>query len=236
MTNGIMDIVCVLAAVFPAIALLTYVYKKDKAEHEPIDLLLSLLVQGCFAVILSLILETVGSKIIDNMLDPETNWYWIVFAFIVVAAMEEGSKFFFMKRKTWNNPNFNFRFDGIVYAVFVSLGFAGIENIGYVLGYGLSVAPTRALLSVPGHMVFAVHMGYYYGRARWFANYGYQKEAQSSLIYSLLSSIFYHGFFDACLMVGSDLSLTLFLIFVAVSYLRAFLTVRKESNTDAPIV
>ena len=236
MSVGIMEMVCVLAGALPAFVLLSYVYKKDKAEKEPIGLLLSLLVQGAIAVILSLIFETIGDKVVSSVLDPETSWYWIVFAFLVVAAVEEGSKFFLLKRKTWNNPNFNYRFDGIVYAVFVSLGFAGIENIGYVLGYGLSIAPTRALLSVPGHMVFAVYMGYYYGRARWFANYGYQKESQSSLIYSLLSSIFYHGLFDACLMIGSDLAFTLFIIFVAVTYLRAFLTVRKESNTDAPII
>lgn len=233
---GIMEIVSILAAIAPAIILLNYVYKKDKAEKEPINLLLSLLVQGCIAVILSLIFETIGDRLVSGVLDPKTKWYWIVFAFLVVATVEEGSKFFLLKRKTWNNPNFNYRFDGIVYAVFVSLGFAGIENIGYVLGYGLSIAPTRALISVPGHMVFAIYMGYYYGRARWFANYGYQKEAQSSLRYSLLSSIFYHGFFDACLMIGSNLAFTLFLIFVAVSYLRAFLTVRKESMTDAPII
>ena len=236
MIIGIMDFVCIIAAILPAVVLLMYVYKKDKVEKEPLGLLGSLLVQGCIAVVISLVLETVGERVLLNIFDPDTHWYWVAFAFLVVAAVEEGSKFVLLKRKTWNNPNFNFRFDGIVYAVFVSLGFAALENIGYVMGYGLSVAPTRALISVPGHMAFAVYMGYYYGRARWLANYGYQEEAKSSLRYSILSAIFYHGFFDACLMIGSTLTTTIFLIFVVITYVRAFLTVKNESKTDAPII
>ena len=43
----------------------------------------------------------------------------------------------------WRDPNFNYRFDGIVYAVFVSLGFAAFENISYVVGYGLTTAVAR---------------------------------------------------------------------------------------------
>ena len=236
MIIGFMDFICIVAAILPAVVLLMYVYRKDKVEKEPLGLLGSLLIQGCIAVVLSLIFETIGERLLLNILDPDTQWYWVVFAFLVVAAVEEGSKFILLKRKTWNNPNFNFRFDGIVYAVFVSLGFAALENIGYVMGYGLSVAPTRALISVPGHMAFAVYMGYYYGRAKWLANYGYQKESKSSLRYSILSAIFIHGFFDACLMIGSALTTTIFLVFVVVTYLRAFLTVRNESKTDAPII
>ena len=236
MFGSFMNIICIAAAILPAAVLLQYVYKKDKAESEPIGLLISLIIQGCIAVFFSIVLETAGDTLLAQIIEPETSWYWIVMAFLVVAAVEEGTKFLLMKRKTWNNPNFNFRFDGIVYAVFVSLGFAALENIGYVMGYGLSVAPTRALISVPGHMAFAIFMGYYYGRAKWYANYGYVKESRSALLYSYLSAVFYHGFFDACLMLGSSLTVTIFLVFIVIFYGRAFLTVRKESNTDAPII
>lgn len=233
---GIVGIVEVVAAVLPAVLLLAYVYKKDKAEKEPIGLLIRLVIQGFVAVAISGFLETVGERALNNFFYEETDWYWVVFAFLVVAAVEEGSKYFLMKRITWNNPNFNFRFDGIVYAVFVSLGFAALENVGYVMGYGLSVAPMRAIISVPGHMAFSIYMGYYYGRAKWLENYGYLEESSTSRRNALLSAIFYHGFFDACLMIGSSLTMVLFLVFVIVVYIRAFMTVRKESNTDAPII
>ena len=68
----------------------------------------------------------------------------------------------------WRNKNFNEPFDGIVYACFIGLGFAGIENIMYVFGNdtvggALTTGVMRALLSVPGHFLFAVIMGYFLG-------------------------------------------------------------------------
>ena len=233
---GLKAIVYVLAAVTPAIILLIYVYRHDKVEKEPTGLLIRLLVQGVLSALFSMTLEEFGERVLGLFFYEDTAWYWILFAFLVVAVAEEGTKFLLMKRMTWRNPNFNFRFDGIIYAVFVSLGFAAFENIGYVFGYGLSVAPSRALLSIPGHMAFAVYMGYYYGRARWYDNYGYKEEANNSLWASFLSAVFYHGFYDACAMLGTTLSMIVFFIFVAITYYRAFRTIRKESQMDAPII
>jgi RsiW-degrading membrane proteinase PrsW (M82 family) len=70
--------------------------------------------------------------------------YFIATA-VIVALVEEGTKLFFLKRFTWRSPDFNYRYDGVVYAVFVSLGFAAIENLLYVFQYGLSVAWARVL-------------------------------------------------------------------------------------------
>lgn len=69
----------------------------------------------------------------------DTGW-GILLAFLVVAVVEEGTKFFFLHQKTWHSPYFNYRYDAIVYAVFVSLGFAAFENVKYIFNYGLSVA------------------------------------------------------------------------------------------------
>ena len=236
MFMSVYQIIEFLAAVLPALALLVYVYKKDKVEKEPFGLLVRLLIRGVLAAFVAIVLEIIGETVVNMYIDAESYWYGIIFAFFVVAAVEEGAKYFLMKWLTWKNPNFNFRFDGIIYAVFVSLGFAAFENIGYVAGYGLSVAPMRAILSIPGHMAFAVYMGYYYGRAKWLANYGYAEESRSSRRTSLLSAIFYHGFYDACLMVGTGLSFAIFVVFVIVIYYRAFKTISTESKTDAPII
>ena len=139
------------AALLPAIYLMRYIYRKDTVEKEPPMLLMSLLIYGVIAALISIILENIGTKVLDSLMDQSTMGYTLVLAFAVVAVVEEGAKFAMLKRRTWNDMNFNYRFDGIVYAVFVSLGFAAFENIGYVLGYGLSVAPARALLAIPGH-------------------------------------------------------------------------------------
>ena len=147
------------AALLPAIYLMRYIYRKDTVEKEPPMLLMSLLIYGVIAALISIILENIGTKVLNSLMDQSTVGYTLVLAFAVVAVVEEGAKFAMLKRRTWNDMNFNYRFDGIVYAVFVSLGFAAFENIGYVLGYGLSVAPARALLAIPGHMCFGVFMG-----------------------------------------------------------------------------
>lgn len=90
-------------------------------------------------------------------------------AFVSSAGVEEGIKFLFLCFLAWPNRNFNEPLDGIVYAVFLSLGFAWVENIVYVthpvLG-GYETALVRAALSVPGHGLFGVQMGYYMGLAR----------------------------------------------------------------------
>lgn len=146
------------AALLPRHILMRYIYRKDTVEKEPPMLLMSLLIYGVIAALISIILENIGTKVLNSLMDQSTVGYTLVLAFAVVAVVEEGAKFAMLKRRTWNDMNFNYRFDGIVYAVFVSLGFAAFENIGYVLGYGLSVAPARALLAIPGHMCFGVFM------------------------------------------------------------------------------
>ena len=126
------------AALLPAIYLMRYIYRKDTVEKEPPMLLMSLLIYGVIAALISIILENIGTKVLNSLMDQSTMGYTLVLAFAVVAVVEEGAKFAMLKRRTWNDMNFNYRFDGIVYAVFVSLGFAAFENIGYVLGYGLA--------------------------------------------------------------------------------------------------
>lgn len=121
------------AALLPAIYLMRYIYRKDTVEKEPPMLLMSLLIYGVIAALISIILENIGTKVLNSLMDQSTVGYTLVLAFAVVAVVEEGAKFAMLKRRTWNDMNFNYRFDGIVYAVFVSLGFAAFENIGLSL-------------------------------------------------------------------------------------------------------
>ena len=128
--------VYILAAVLPAIILLRYIYKHDTVEKEPPGLLLTLLFMGVLAALCATVLEAIFQTVLDLLVDPGSPVYTILLAFLVVAVVEEGTKFWLLKRRTWYHPAFNYRFDGIVYAVFVSLGFAAYENITYVLRCG----------------------------------------------------------------------------------------------------
>ncbi len=225
-----------VAAVLPAAILLRYVYRHDKIEKEPAGLLWSLLLMGCLAALAAGLLEALGEFLLNVFIAPSSPLYTIVLAFLVVAAAEEGTKLFFLKRRSWRHPAFNYRFDGVVYAVFVSLGFAALENIMYVVNYGLEVALPRALLSIPGHMSFSIFMGVYYGRARYFENLGDANAARGSLRKGYGIAVFLHGFYDACAMTETGLSVLVFLGFVLVMFILAFTTLKREARTDAPIV
>ena len=225
----------VLAAVLPAVFLMRYVYRKDTAEKEPPSLLLSLVFMGVLAALAAMVLERIGEGILNRAVSQYSRWYVILLAFLVVGAAEEGCKLFFLKRRSWWDPNFNYRFDGVVYAVFVSLGFAAFENILYVFRYGLSVVLPRALLAIPGHMGFAVFMGCFYGRAKLCEGYGDEAGKQGNLFLGWLSATVLHGIYDSCAMIGSGAATVAFLVFVVLMYLVVLRRIDRESRTDHPI-
>ena len=226
-------LIYLLAAVLPAVFLLRYIYKQDTVEKEPPGLLFSLLLRGVLAALLAIVFEELGERVLNTYIsDSSSTVYTLVLAFLVVAVVEEGAKFLLLKQRTWHDPNFNCRFDGIVYAVFVSLGFAAFENVGYVFGYGLQVAVSRAFLAIPAHMGFAVFMGAYYGRAKLCESCGNLAGMDRNLWTGYLISVLLHGFYDACAMTGNTLSTILFVAFVVIMYIVVIRRIKRESATD----
>lgn len=223
------------AALLPAFILLRFVYRQDAIEKEPAGLLFSLLAMGCLSALCSGLLEGVGVYLLNVIVSPDSPVYTVLLAFLVVAVVEEGTKLFFLKRRSWRHPAFNYRFDGVIYAVFVSLGFAALENVEYVVNYGLGVALPRALLAVPGHLSFSIFMGVYYGRARLLETLGDREGARRSLRTGYLVAVFLHGFYDSCAMLGTGLSTVVFLIFVILMFVNAYRALKREAATDAPI-
>lgn len=220
------------AAVVPAIVLGVYVYRKDQRDQEPISLLVGCLLMGVCAALASILLEGVGMSALSTApLEQDTPLYVMALAFGVVAVVEEGTKLFFLYRKTWKHPAFDYHFDGIIYAVFVSLGFAAFENVKYVFSYGLSVALPRAVLAIPGHMTFAVVMGVFYGRAKYLENHG----KPGKWLYIFLGwffAVLLHGFYDTCAMLGTAEASAVFSAFIIFMYLLVFGLIKRESNQD----
>ncbi len=225
----------VAAALLPALILMRYIYKKDSIESEPRGLLLRLVVAGAFAVFPVVLLEFAGQYILDTIFPVPGMLYSVLLMFLVVASAEEGCKYFFLKRRTWNHPAFNYQFDGVVYAVFVSLGFAALENIGYVLQYGLSVAITRAVLSVPSHMGFAVFMGSFYGRAKVCQAQNDEAGSVRNRRMGILIAILLHGFYNSCLLINTTTTLLLFVIFVVVMYAVVIRKIKIDSISGVAI-
>ncbi|MCW3787078.1 PrsW family glutamic-type intramembrane protease [Plebeiibacterium sediminum] len=197
-----------IISIAPVIIILAYIYYRDKYEKEPLPLLIKGLIAGMIIVLPVAFFENILSSFLPQIFTSKIS-YAFGNAFIVAALCEELFKLIAVYFLIWKNPNFNERFDGIVYAVFVSLGFALIENIMYVFSNGFSTGVSRAFTAVPAHAMFAIMMGYYLGLAK-FIN------IKKSYYFTLAFIIpfFFHGVYDFILMSHVNWLLLLFFPFI----------------------
>ena len=224
--------ILIAAAVIPAVFLLVHVYRADKLEKEPAPLLISLVLYGIAATFIALLLERFGGWLLGRYFPENSTPYNVLMYFGVVAFSEEGAKYFLLKRRTWNSAAFNCQFDGVVYAVVVSLGFALWENISYVLMYGLSTALVRAVTAVPGHACFGVFMGVYYGRAKRYDNDGDLVKAMRCRTMAVLMPALLHGAYDFIATMEDPSCEWVFLVFVLALFAVSLKLVRVGSRSD----
>ena len=221
--------VLIAAAVIPALVLLIYVRRADRLESESPRVLIRLVIGGIFATALALLGEEAGTFLVGLFFEENTVAYAAALFFLVVGPAEEGFKYLLLKRRTWKEPEFNCQFDGVVYAVFVSLGFALWENISYVAIYGFETALIRAVTAVPGHACFGVFMGAWYGLAKRCELYGEPKRSKVCRILSVCSAALLHGVYDFTATVDYS---WFFAVFVAGLFLVSWLTIRRLSRKD----
>ena len=169
----------IAAAVVPAVFLMIKTYRSDKLEKESKSMLWSLTKAGVFSSLIALVEERVLCFVLDRTVSKESFIYNIILYFGIVAFAEESSKYLMLKRRSWRAREFNCRYDGVVYAVFVSLGFALWENISYVMAYGAGTAVVRAVTAIPGHACFGVFMGVFYGTAKKLEHRGHAGASKS---------------------------------------------------------
>ena len=224
------NFVLVIAAVVPAVILMIRVYRSDRLEKEPPSLLISLAVAGVLSSLIALVAERFLCFVLDRTVSQDNEWYNYILYFGIVAFSEEGAKYFMLKRKTWSQPFFNCQYDGVVYAVFVSLGFALWENISYVMSYGFSTAVLRALTAIPGHACFGVFMGVFYGIAKRLERGGSEDTAGKCRILCVLVPALIHGAYDyiATYEDGS----WYFACFVLALFAISFVLVGKMAKND----
>lgn len=226
------SVILIAAAVIPAVALLYYVYRADTVEKEPPLLLVRLALLGILSTAAAKLLEYAGVFILNAVFRRESFLYLALLYFGVVGFAEEGSKYALLKRATWNSPHFNCRFDGVVYSVFVSLGFALWENIGYVLANGFGTALIRALTAVPGHACFGVFMGCWYSQARWLENRGDAAAAHSMRVLTVVLPALLHGAYDFLASATPRISPWYFVLFVVAMFLVTVRLVYRLSRND----
>ena len=223
--------VLVAAAVLPAAFLLRVVYRNDRLEKESPGMLISLIILGVISTLPAVILERVGDYVISGMYFTGTR-YQIVDNFIVIGLSEEFCKYFFLRLRTWRSREFNCQYDGVVFAVFVSLGFAICENILYVFSYGFANAVVRAFTAIPGHASFGVLMGIFYGVAKRYDYYGNHNASIIARIMAVLVPAFVHGAYDFTASMETSAHAVGFLVLIVVLFAVCFILVKKVSQYD----
>lgn len=207
----IFSLLLLLLSILPAGLLMLFIYHQDKYQKEPIKPLMKAFFGGMLAIVFTIVTVRIAEYTIGRF--PYLSDTVFYDSFIMAGIPEELCKFLVFMIFIWSDKHFDEYFDGIVYAAFISLGFATIENIMYVFSGGFGVGVVRALISVPGHFLFGVIMGYFLSLAK------FNKNKSSGYIMSgLLLAMTVHGLFNWMLMfsdrVGNFVGVLIYLLFI----------------------
>tara|TARA_B100000900_G_scaffold398172_1_gene399276 strand:- start:423 stop:1055 length:633 start_codon:yes stop_codon:yes gene_type:complete len=163
------------------------IYNLDEYDKEPLWLLAIAFIFGA----INLHLDIDILNYLQSLITAENDFIRIGEEALSVGFTEELLKFLVVILIIYPNKNFDEPFDGIVYSVFVGMGFATAENMTYVLQGGAGLAVMRMMSAVPAHFVFAVIMGYYLGKAKSSKNKQFL-----FIIMSLFIPVIIHALYD----------------------------------------
>ena len=212
----------IFLALAPVLIIAFYIYFRDKYEKEPLGLLLRSLLIGIVITVPVILVETFFDRFPESL---HGILYAAYRAFITAGFTEEFFKYTGFLLIIWRSRHFNEKFDGIVYAVFISLGFAAVENIFYVLEHGYKIGLVRAITAVPAHALFGIVMGYRFGLARF-----YPDERKKQLFLAFFLPFILHGFYDFFLMAEKPLFLVLFIPFIVYLWSHGFRRMKSLSD------
>jgi len=187
-----------LLAVAPAIFLVRYFYRLDKAKPEPRGLVLRVFLFGVLSALIAIPLELLVSSF-ERFFYPSHLGVLLFRAFVVAGLVEEFIKLTVVQLTAYRAGAFDEAMDGIVYTVVAGLGFACLENILYVVGRPLSIAMIRAFTAVPLHTLASGLMGYWVGQARFASN---PAEERVLMRRGLALAVLVHGLYDFLLFVA----------------------------------
>ncbi len=214
-------------AVVPTLLLCWYIYYLDKYEKEDFRILALHFLLGVLLAIPVYFLEKYATEAgLDN---PGNFWDSLLFAFVVIALLEELAKFLPLAGWTYRARFFDEPIDGIVYAVFIAMGFAAFENGVYAWKHEMETTLVRAFTAVPAHAAFGVIQGYYVGLARFDGS----KKSSFFLGKGLVISILIHGIYDFFLLYewyNWLVLLALVVLGLSVYYARNLVSLQQEKS------
>jgi RsiW-degrading membrane proteinase PrsW (M82 family) len=184
-------------ALAPGIAICLFIYFKDRYNKEPFWMLVFAFALGIFSILPAVLIQlSYGTDILET--ENPGLLSTAFFSYVIVACSEEGSKFMMLRLFIYPRKHFDDPFDGIVYAVMIGMGFATLENLGYVYQHGMGTGIIRMFMAVPAHASFAVLMGYFTG----FAKFNSRNRSLNFFL-ALFFPVLFHGTYDFFLFIGN---------------------------------
>jgi RsiW-degrading membrane proteinase PrsW (M82 family) len=184
-----------LPVIVPLLFWAWYHYHKDRHLPEPISHLAVTFVLGigsCYlAMFMYKALDLVGLRY-DAFLLAETDLEGLfAYSILVIGAFEELAKMVPFLLIVIRFKEFNETIDGIIYASFIALGFAAVENVQYVQYVTTFEALARGFAGPVIHIVFASIWGYYIGKA-----FLCKRKLIRVILASLAFTAVLHGIYD----------------------------------------
>lgn len=185
----------VVPVLLPVLFWSGYHYYKDRHLPEPVGHLLLAFILGFAAFWLGKLMYF-GLGLVDLRFDAyvlaERNPVGLFFyAVLVIGVVEELSKMLFFLFIILRFREFDEPIDGIIYASFIALGFATMENIQYLQYVSGWEAIARGFAGPLVHILFASIWGFYIGVAH------LQRKALLATALSVLAiTALLHGIYD----------------------------------------
>ncbi|MCC0783915.1 PrsW family intramembrane metalloprotease [Clostridioides sp. ES-S-0108-01] len=202
-----------LLAIVPILIGMFWIRSKDRYCREPLIHLIKFFLIGVFLSVIIILLEDLLMKF--NVFEGYSELIYV--SFIVAGLVEEGVKALILIPALIKEKHFTEKLDGIIYSVFLALGFATVENIVYVFSesgnLALQVGINRAVISIPAHVMFAITMGYYISKYKFEGNKNKRREY---LFMAVLIPILLHGVFDFILMIEYRWAIILLIVYVII--------------------
>ncbi|WP_226034664.1 glutamic-type intramembrane protease PrsW [Aquibacillus saliphilus] len=195
------------AGIAPALALMSFFYLKDQFNTEPIGALFRTFLYGALLVFPIMFIQFA-------FMEEGIGQTPFIRSFILTALIEEFFKWFIFLYTVYKYTEFNSLYDGIMYGVSISLGFAAMENILYLFGHGIEYAFSRALFPVSSHALFGVIMGYYLGKSKFNT-----LRPRLSLALALIIPVSLHGSYDYILETVTSIWMLVIIPFMIVLWI-----------------
>lgn len=212
----------IVSAITPPLLIVLFIYRNDLYEKEPHKLLITTFFLGCFLILPMILLELITEKIFKNI---------FIFSMIGVALVEEGIKYLALLKFNFPKKDFNEPYDGIIYSLVLTMGFAMVENVTYVIGNGsegASVSVLRMLTAIPMHATCGIVMGYFMGMAKM-----NEKNKTKNLMLSIILPVLIHGLYNYFIFINL-FGLSLIIVFVGVRYSLKAIKIHQESSPFKP--